>query len=73
MKRVTWEDKINPEEYIIEEYSKTLENLIIKYPDQWVWWHRRWRRRPEIDYKQYPELLPSSIEYVRWIQELSKG
>jgi len=28
-------------------YVKTLENIIRRYPDQWLWIHRRWRTRPE--------------------------
>ena len=28
-------------------YTKTLESIIRRYPDQWLWIHRRWRTRPE--------------------------
>lgn len=28
-------------------YTKVLENIIRRYPDQWLWIHRRWRTRPE--------------------------
>jgi KDO2-lipid IV(A) lauroyltransferase len=28
-------------------YVKTLENIVRRYPDQWLWIHRRWRTRPE--------------------------
>jgi KDO2-lipid IV(A) lauroyltransferase len=28
-------------------YTKALENVIRRYPDQWLWIHRRWRTRPE--------------------------
>ncbi|MBO0797531.1 MAG: lysophospholipid acyltransferase family protein, partial [Blastocatellia bacterium] len=28
-------------------YAKTLEAIIRRYPDQWLWIHRRWRTRPE--------------------------
>lgn len=27
-------------------YTKVLENVIRRYPDQWLWIHRRWRTRP---------------------------
>jgi KDO2-lipid IV(A) lauroyltransferase len=30
-----------------ERWTRTLEADIRAYPDQWVWFHRRWRRRPE--------------------------
>lgn len=29
------------------QYAKTLESIIRRYPDQWLWIHRRWRTRPE--------------------------
>lgn len=28
-------------------YAKVLESIIRRYPDQWLWIHRRWRTRPE--------------------------
>ncbi|MDC0358396.1 lysophospholipid acyltransferase family protein [Oligoflexia bacterium] len=28
---------------IIDEYNRRLEHYIRRYPDQWVWFHRRWR------------------------------
>jgi Kdo2-lipid IVA lauroyltransferase/acyltransferase len=30
-----------------ELFNKTLERYIRKYPDQWLWIHRRWKTRPE--------------------------
>lgn len=32
---------------ITREWTKMLENVIRRYPDQWVWMHRRWRNTPE--------------------------
>jgi len=28
-------------------YTKVLESIIRRYPDQWLWIHRRWRTRPD--------------------------
>jgi Kdo2-lipid IVA lauroyltransferase/acyltransferase len=28
-------------------YTKVLESIIRRHPDQWLWIHRRWRTRPE--------------------------
>jgi len=28
-------------------YTKVLESIIRRYPDQWLWIHRRWKTRPE--------------------------
>ncbi len=40
----------NPKEDVVTNtarYTKVLENIICRYPDQWLWIHRRWRTRPE--------------------------
>jgi KDO2-lipid IV(A) lauroyltransferase len=36
-------DCSRPEDEILAEYSNLLENYIIMHPDQWVWFHKRWR------------------------------
>lgn len=52
---------------ILTVYNARLERLIAEYPNQWLWWHRRWRRRPGIDYDREPELLRGTSQYVDWI------
>ena len=69
VRRIFWEDKENPTQYILDEYSKNLETLICEFPGQWVWWHRRWRRRPNINYKEGNHKLRSTREYVEWIKD----
>jgi KDO2-lipid IV(A) lauroyltransferase len=54
---------------ILTVYNKRLENLIFHYPDQWIWWHKRWRRRPNIDYKKEPSRLMSTKQYLKWLEE----
>lgn len=34
-------------------FTKTLEDCIRKYPDQWLWVHRRWKTRPEGETPDY--------------------
>ncbi|HMO02016.1 MAG TPA: lysophospholipid acyltransferase family protein [Oligoflexia bacterium] len=31
---------------ILLDYNKMLEDLIREYPEQWCWFHKRWRTRP---------------------------
>ncbi|HQH27634.1 MAG TPA: lysophospholipid acyltransferase family protein, partial [Oligoflexia bacterium] len=56
-------------EYVLNCYNQRLEALIRQYPEQWLWWHRRWRRRPGIDYEAHPELLRSTNDYLAWLVE----
>jgi KDO2-lipid IV(A) lauroyltransferase len=28
------------------KFTKVLEDVIRRYPDQWLWVHRRWKTRP---------------------------
>ncbi len=34
-------------------YTKVIESIVRRYPDQWLWIHRRWRTRPEGDPEIY--------------------
>ncbi len=54
---------------VISTYTKRLENVIRANPEQWLWWHRRWRRRPEIDYQLHPEQLISTADYLNWLSK----
>lgn len=31
---------------LTHRFSQIIEEQVHKYPQEWVWWHRRWRRRP---------------------------
>ncbi len=54
-------------EAVLTEFSRRLETLISSYPDQWIWWHRRWRRRDGVDYRRNPNLLPGTADYLSWL------
>ena len=66
-------EEADVERKVLAEFNRRLEALIKSNPDQWIWWHRRWRRRPGIDYHQQPDRLRSSREYVRWLNESLGG
>lgn len=57
---------------ILTKYNERLEKLIRLYPEQYIWWHRRWRRRPGIDYSQSPQLLRTGTEYMQWLSTLEQ-
>ncbi len=35
-------------------FTATIESYIRRYPEQWLWVHRRWKTRPEGERKLYP-------------------
>ncbi len=54
--RLYLEDEILPEDYardpdairsITERYSTALERMIRRYPEQYLWMHRRWKHQPK--------------------------
>ena len=61
-------DAEDAERGILAEFSARLERLVAEYPEQYLWFHIRWRRRPGIDYQANPGALRSSDEYIKWLQ-----
>ena len=45
---------------ILGQYHTHLEEIIREYPDQWVWFHKRWRTQPG-------EKTMSTREYLEWL------
>lgn len=39
-----------------QRFAKVIEEIIRKYPDQWVWIHARWKNRPKGEAPMYPFL-----------------
>jgi KDO2-lipid IV(A) lauroyltransferase len=37
------------EQRAVAEFSRQLEGMVLKYPTQWLWAHRRWKSSPERD------------------------
>ena len=54
---------------VLEQYNRNLERVIRDKPEQWLWWHKRWRRKPGVDYQSSPELLQSTQKYIEWLAE----
>ena len=53
---------------VLVQYNAQLEELIARHPEQWIWWHRRWRRRPGVDYQKEPDRLRGTSEYLEWLE-----
>jgi len=42
-----WAGKQDPMRWITQEYTAALEAIVRRYPDQYLWVHRRWKHRPK--------------------------
>jgi KDO2-lipid IV(A) lauroyltransferase len=53
-------------EQVLSAYTHHLESIMLEYPEQWVWWHRRWRRRPEGGKTR------TTAEYLKWLKTINQ-
>jgi KDO2-lipid IV(A) lauroyltransferase len=42
-----WADRPNPMQWLTQEYTTALEDIIRAAPEQYLWVHRRWKHRPK--------------------------
>ncbi|RKY17060.1 MAG: hypothetical protein DRP63_04370 [Planctomycetota bacterium] len=40
-------DKVTARLHLTQKWTSALERIIRRYPQQWVWFHKRWKTRPE--------------------------
>jgi Kdo2-lipid IVA lauroyltransferase/acyltransferase len=53
-------------EEMLTRYSEILEAGIRRHPEQWVWFHKRWRTTPD------EGVLPS-LRYVQYLERIKSG
>jgi KDO2-lipid IV(A) lauroyltransferase len=41
-----WDDKPDPMMWITQQYTRSLEDLVRRTPEQYLWAHRRWKHQP---------------------------
>ena len=54
---VDWIKREDPEEEILvntANFTRVIEDYVRRYPDQWLWVHRRWKTRPPGEPPLYP-------------------
>lgn len=65
-RRVAYEHLSDPaaaEAHVLDRFHHYLEELIQHSPEQWIWWHRRWRR------KERSVEVPSTASYLEWLAD----
>jgi KDO2-lipid IV(A) lauroyltransferase len=54
---VAWIKRDDPEEEVLvntANFTRLIEEYVRRYPDQWLWVHRRWKTRPSGEPPLYP-------------------
>ena len=66
-----WESQPDRLFYITARYRRSIESMVRRVPDQYLWMHRIWRSRPlhERKDREFPGLLRSKLEALPWMTQ----
>jgi Kdo2-lipid IVA lauroyltransferase/acyltransferase len=66
-----WESQSDPLLYITARYSRAIELMVRRRPEQYLWAHRRWKSRPRFERqgKPMPESLREGLMSLPWVDE----
>ena len=66
-----WSDVDDPLFYITARYSRGIEMMVRRNPEQYLWMHRRWKSRPkhELDGEPIPPRLIQKLESLPWMTD----
>ena len=64
-----WADQRDPVYHITARYVHAIEEMVRRWPEQYLWMHRRWRRRPawERRGRPMPDRIRRNIQELPWI------
>lgn len=64
-----WEGLEDPLFYITARYIRAIEKMVIAFPEQYLWMHRRWKSRPTYERlgKPVPEAMRRKLESLPWM------
>lgn len=65
-----WADRRDPVYYVTARHVRAIERIVRRWPEQYLWMHRRWRRRPawERRGKPMPHRLRRNLEELPWLE-----
>ena len=66
-----WEGRPDPLLYITARYSRAIEHMVRRRPEQYLWAHRRWKSRPRFERlgKPMPRSLREGLLQLEWMDE----
>ena len=66
-----WEPRPDPMYYITARYTRAIENMVCRDPEQYFWVHRRWKTRPrhEREGVAFPPSLRDKLTSLPWLSE----
>ncbi|MBI1337924.1 MAG: hypothetical protein GC164_13320 [Phycisphaera sp.] len=66
-----WQGLADPLFYVTARYMRSIERMVRKHPEQYVWMHRRWRSRPtwERHGKPMPVRVRQNLESLPWMDD----
>ena len=64
-------DDSDPLFYITARYVRAIEEMARRYPESYLWMHRRWKSRPrhERNGKPMPASLEAKLRELPWVDE----
>lgn len=64
-----WADQPDPLYYVTARYTRAIEMMVRRWPDQYLWMHRRWKSRPAFERqgKPMPPSLQRKLEQLPWM------
>lgn len=66
-----WKEQPDPLFYVTARYSRAIEMMVRRSPEQYLWMHRRWKTRPrwEQNGKPMPASMQAKIESLPWMDQ----
>ncbi|MFA9477085.1 lysophospholipid acyltransferase family protein [Phycisphaerales bacterium AB-hyl4] len=66
-----WADRDDALYYITARYTRAIETMVRRRPEQYLWMHRRWKSRPrhELQGKPMPGHLRKHLEQLPWMTD----
>lgn len=64
-----WTDQPDPIFYLTARYTRAIEMMVRETPEQYFWYHRRWKSRPrhERENQPFPTSLKAKLASLPWM------